>query len=150
MHRFIEALRPIAIALWAGGLWTIGYLVAPLLFHVLDDRALAGTLAGRMFHGIAWVGIGCGAYLLLYEVLTFGAGVLTRGLFWFVALMFAVTLILEFWLHPFVAGLRAVGAPVDALAVPSRHFALWHGVSSALYVFESLLAVGLVLKSRGG
>jgi hypothetical protein len=148
MNRFFHALHPIAVTAWAGGLWIVGYLVAPLLFSTLQDRALAGTLAGRMFHGIAWVGIVCGVYLLLYEFLSFGAGALKRSAFWFAVVMFALTLILQFWLQPFIANLRAVGAPIDALTAPARHFAFWHGASSALYLIESLLAVGLVLKTR--
>jgi hypothetical protein len=149
MSRFLEALRPIVIAAWAGGLWIVGYLVVPLLFHALPDRALAGTLAGKMFHCIAWLGIVCGAYLLLYELFTFGAGALRRGVFWFALSMFALTLILQFWLQPFVANLRAVGAPLEVLAAPARHFAFWHGAASTLYLIQSLLAVGLVLKGRG-
>ena len=148
MNRFFQALHPIAVTAWAGGLWIVGYLVAPLLFTAVQDRSLVGTLAGRMFHGMAWVGIACGAYLLLYELLTFGAGALKRSVFWLAFLMFALTLILQFWLQPFIANLRAVGAPIDAFAAPGRHFAFWHGASSTLYLIESLLAVGLVLKSR--
>ncbi len=39
----------IAVALWAGGMWVTGYLVAPLLFHSAPDRQIAGNLAGTMF-----------------------------------------------------------------------------------------------------
>jgi hypothetical protein len=148
MSRLLQALHPIAVTAWSGGLWIVGYLVAPLLFAAVPDRALAGTLAGRMFHGIAWVGIVCGTYLLLYELLSFGAYALRRPVFWFAFLMFVLTLILQFWLQPFIASLRAAGAPIDALAAPGRHFGFWHGASSTLYLIESLLALGLVLKSR--
>ena len=148
MTRFLGTLRLIAVALWVGGLWTTGYLVAPILFHVLDDRALAGTLAGHLFRAIGWTGMVCGAYLLLFESLTYGAGMLKRGAFWFALAMLVVTLVLQFWLQPFVASLRSVGAPVDVLAAPGRHFALWHGVSSAMYLLQSLLGLGLLAKSR--
>jgi len=49
MHRFAEHLYSIVITLWVGALWAIGYLAAPTLFHVLDDRALAGKVAGQLF-----------------------------------------------------------------------------------------------------
>ena len=146
--RLLNALRPLVVTLWAGGLWTVGYLVAPLLFHTLEDRALAGTLAGRMFHAVGWMGIVCGAYLLCFELAAHGTGALRRATFWAVLAMFSLTLILQFWLQPFVASLRSIGAPVDALAAPSRHFALWHGVSSALYLLASLLALVPVLSLR--
>jgi len=54
----------ILLTLWVGGLWAIGYIVAPALFANLEDRALAGTLAGVMFNIIAWVGLACGSLLL--------------------------------------------------------------------------------------
>ena len=34
------------LTLWVGGLWIIGYLVTPVLFKTLDNRQLAGELAG--------------------------------------------------------------------------------------------------------
>ena len=149
MNKITAILRDFSITLWAGGLWSVGYLVAPLLFSALDDRTLAGTLAGRMFHGIAWVGIACGAFLLLYECFSFKAGVLKRLVFWLVALMLAMTVIQQFWLQPFVAALRSAGAPVDALnKLPGHSFVFWHGMASVLYLFESLLALVLVVKSR--
>jgi hypothetical protein len=46
-------LQAVAVTLWVGGLWAIGFLVAPSLFHALDDRALAGDLAGRFLTLIA-------------------------------------------------------------------------------------------------
>ena len=52
MRRFADALYSIAITLWVGGLWAIGYLAAPTLFAELSDRALARQLAGAMFRWI--------------------------------------------------------------------------------------------------
>jgi Domain of unknown function (DUF4149) len=43
--------------LWAGSLWTICGVVAPTLFATLDDRRLAGDLAGRFFEIAAWLGV---------------------------------------------------------------------------------------------
>lgn len=44
-----DALQSIAITLWVGGLWVIGLIVAPSLFHTLTDRSQAGMLAGQFF-----------------------------------------------------------------------------------------------------
>lgn len=41
-----------------------GYIVAPLLFHMLDDRMLAGQIAGQVFSWISRLGLVCGAILL--------------------------------------------------------------------------------------
>jgi hypothetical protein len=47
-------------------MFAVGYLVAPLLFSQLADRSLAGSVAGTMFSAMAWVGLACGSYLLLF------------------------------------------------------------------------------------
>ncbi|HEY9151095.1 MAG TPA: DUF4149 domain-containing protein, partial [Gammaproteobacteria bacterium] len=51
----------ILLTLWVGGLWAIGFIAAPILFAVLEDRTLAGTLAGEMFRALAWLGLVCGS-----------------------------------------------------------------------------------------
>jgi hypothetical protein len=37
MRRLADALYDVALTLWVGGLWTIGYLVAPTLFAALSS-----------------------------------------------------------------------------------------------------------------
>ena len=59
LKNFADKLQFVAITLWVGGLWAIGYIVAPSLFAHLDDRALAGMLAGKMFTLMAYIGLGC-------------------------------------------------------------------------------------------
>ena len=64
MNKLPEILAQIAITLWVGGMWAIGYLAAPVLFDALpDDRMLAGILAGKMFAWVAYIGMACGIYL---------------------------------------------------------------------------------------
>ena len=46
MRKVSEALWFVAITLWVGGLWAIGYIAAPVLFSSLGDRQLAGVVAG--------------------------------------------------------------------------------------------------------
>ena len=70
MYFFMVGER-ILLTLWVGGLWAIGYIAAPTLFAMLDDRKLAGALAGQMFHIISYIGLVCGTLLfisLLYKV----------------------------------------------------------------------------------
>jgi hypothetical protein len=45
-------------------MWIGGYLVAPLLFNLLENRQLAGTVAGAMFSALARVGLVCGLALV--------------------------------------------------------------------------------------
>jgi hypothetical protein len=45
-------------------MWIGGYLVAPLLFNLLENRQLAGTVAGAMFSALDRVGLVCGLALV--------------------------------------------------------------------------------------
>ena len=45
VHPYLQAVERTLLTFWIGGLWTTGFVVAPLLFAELDDRVLAGTLA---------------------------------------------------------------------------------------------------------
>jgi hypothetical protein len=49
--------RILIATFWVGMLWTVGFVVAPTLFSTLSDRALAGTIAGGLFHMVAWLSL---------------------------------------------------------------------------------------------
>jgi predicted cation transporter len=145
---FAERVRVLTATLWAGSLWTVGYLVAPLLFATLADRATAGNIAGSVFHVQAWLSVFCAVILLLIEIATAKgrSAPERRRLLWLVMGMLGCTVVGYFMLHPFMAALRGAGATMDAGA--SAEFGILHGVSSVLYLIQSLLAVVLVLNAR--
>ena len=146
MGRFAEALQSIAATLWVGAMWGIGYIVAPLLFSRLGDRALAGLIAGKLFSLIAWVGIACAIYLLLFRMVRFGSGVFKQGIFWIVLLMLALVCAGEFGVQPIMAALKEEALPKQVMeSVLRDRFSAWHGVSSVLYIIQSLLGAGLVV-----
>jgi hypothetical protein len=135
-----------AIALWVGGMWAIGFIVAPVLFARLGDRVLAGALAGGLFTLIAWIGIASAVYLLVFRIARFGAACLKQGLFWLTLLMLVLVLTGEFGVHPVVESLRTHALPQQVMASVLRdRFRTWHGIASALYVLQSLLGVALVV-----
>ena len=146
MGRFAEALQSIAATLWVGAMWGIGYIVAPVLFSRLGDRALAGLIAGKLFSLIAWVGIACAIYLLLFRMVRFGGGVFKQGVFWIVLLMLALVCAGEFGVQPIMAALKEEALPKQVMeSVLRDRFSAWHGVSSVLYIIQSLLGAGLVV-----
>lgn len=146
MGRFAEALQSIAATLWVGAMWGIGYIVAPVLFSRLGDRALAGLIAGKLFSLIAWVGIGCAIYLLLFRMLRSGTGVFRQGVFWIALLMLALVCAGEFGIQPVMAALKEEALPKQVMeSVLRDRFAAWHGVSSVLYIIQSLLGAALVV-----
>lgn len=151
MRGFFSALYAIAVTVWTGSLLAIGYLAAPVLFSQLTDRGLAGNLAGVMFTYTAWIGLGCGAYLLLYLMFGRGWRAVKSSVFWIVLAMLALTVAGHFGVQPILAQLKADALPRQVMesALRSR-FATWHGVSSVLYLVQSLLGIVLVvLQDRG-
>jgi MFS family permease len=139
------------VTLWVGGLFAIGYLAAPVLFSQLADRSLAGTVAGAMFSVMAWVGLACGTYLLLYVLAGKGWRAIQSGVFWIVLLMLALTAAGHFGVQPILAQLKADALPRQVMESALRdRFSTWHGVSSALYLVQSLLGVALVILQERG
>ena len=144
-----DALQSIAITLWVGGLWVIGLIVAPFLFHALGDRAQAGLLAGHLFTAMAYVGLGCGAYLLFYRLAIFGSHAPRQLFFWVVLLMVALDVAAQFALQPILAGLKQQALPKEVMeSILRDRFAAWHGVASVLYLIEC--ALGLIAVVQHG
>lgn len=147
MRHFYDHLAAWSVALWVGGLWAIGYLAAPVLFYNLDDRVLAGMLAGKMFDWIAYVGMVCAVYLLLYRLINFGAAVFRQSFFWIVLVMLLLTLAGHFGIQPILQGLKdqALGQDVMQSLVRDR-FQTWHGISSVVYLIQSVLGLALITR----
>ena len=128
----------ILLTLWVGGLWTVGYIVAPALFANLDDRALAGTLAGIMFGIMAWIGLLCAVLLLLSNQIRNPQHRLNWRALVLLA-MLVLTLIGQFLLAPMIADMRLAGASDQA------EFARLHGAASIGYLLTSVLGLVLVV-----
>ncbi|KXB30929.1 hypothetical protein AT959_09465 [Dechloromonas denitrificans] len=151
MRKLADALYIIAITLWVGGVWTIGYMAAPVLFASLGDRQLAGVIAGKLFALIGWVGLGSAAYLLLFLVSRWGGRFFKSAVFWLVLAMALMTLASQFGIQPLMVQLKADALPREVMeSVLRDRFVAWHGISSILYLVQSLLGAWLALwGSRG-
>ena len=151
MNKLPDILAQFAITLWAGGMWAIGYLAAPVLFDSLTDKIQAGALAGRMFAWIAYIGMASGAYLLVFRFTRFGAAAFKQGFLWLVLLMLLLTVAGHFGIRPIMVALKEQALPLDVMhSVFKDRFATWHGVSSVVYLVESLLGWFLVTLNRSG
>ncbi len=149
MRRIADALYLIAIALWVGGLWAIGYVAAPTLFSQLGSM-VAGNIAGRLFTAMSWVGIVCAGYLLLYLLAGRGWAVFKSAVFWIVLSMLLLTLAGHFGVQPILESIKAQMPREVMEGVLRDRFARWHGVSSVLYLIQSALGLALVvLQGRG-
>jgi hypothetical protein len=151
VRRLSEAVYLFAITLWVGGLWAIGYMTAPVLFASLGDRQLAGMVAGKLFALIGWVGLGSAAWLLVFLVSRWGVQVFKLAVFWLVVLMALMTAASQFGIQPLMAQLKLDAMPREVMeSVLRDRFAAWHGISSILYLVQSLLGLWLVIWSGRG
>jgi hypothetical protein len=148
MRRFWDGLAGVSLVLWIGGMWAVGYLAAPVLFASLDDKQLAGMLAGKLFGLIAWIGITAASYLLIYRLARDGVAALKTVFFWAVVTMLVLTLAGHFGIQPILQGLKDQAMPHAVMqSVFADRFKRWHGVSSILYLIQSALGFLLVWRS---
>ncbi|MDR3397454.1 MAG: DUF4149 domain-containing protein [Pandoraea sp.] len=149
----LERLFRLIATLWCGSQWAIGYIVAPTLFAVLESRTVAGTVAGRLFHTQAWLSLVCGVLLVWLTTAVISrtgdarAARTYRGLRWLAVAMMVCVLISWFGLQPFMADLRAQaeasGVEIGQSPLAAR-FGMLHGVSSGIYLLQSLLGIALI------
>ena len=137
--QFVLIGERILLTLWVGGLWAIGYIAAPTLFAMLDDKRMAGELAGQMFQIIGYIGLVCGLLLLIatFRRLTF------QWRTWVLLFMVVLVACGQFWLQPLMAELKTSGL-VEGSA-QAKQFGLLHGVASMLYMGTSLAGLALVI-----
>ena len=151
MRRLSEALYLIVITLWAGGIWAIGYIAAPILFSSIGDRQLAGMVAGKLFALVGWIGLGSATYLLVFLVARWGGQVFKRAVFWLELLMALLAAASQFGIQPLMAQLKADALPREVMeSVLRDRFAVWHGISSILYLMQSGLGLWLVVWANRG
>jgi len=106
-------------------------------------------LAGQMFSLVAYLGMVCGMYLLIHRFSVSGRESFRHALFWTVAAMLLISLVLQFGIQPVMTDLKSQALPLDVMhSAFADRFRMLHGVSSILYLVQSLLGVFLILKAQ--
>ncbi len=130
-------LSAVLLTLWAGSLWTVCAIAAPVAFAVLDDRQAAGRVAATLFEIETW--LGAVAALLLFGCAAVHRSLATRiGPPWLIAATAAAPLASELVLSPMMAAARA--------ANDMGRFGMLHGISAVLFFAAALGALFLVLR----
>ena len=129
----MQRLPAIFAGLWAGSLLTVCAIVAPTLFAVLDDRGLAGELAGRFFSTQAWLGLGLA--IAMFGSVYVGQRRFPRTDVLLIALTAAAPLASELLLGPAMEHARAGG--------DMARFGMLHGASAMLFLSASVGALAL-------
>ena len=133
----------VLLTLWVGGMWAIGFMAVPTLFHMLDDRQLAGMLAGQMFKVIYTVGLGATIVLLLSLVISQGAMLLKHWRSWVLILALVLIAVGFFVLQPAMQDLKAQGLLEGS--EQALQFANLHKLSSTMYTVTCLCGLVLVM-----
>jgi len=150
MHTTAQRVFVYIFALWLGSLVTIGYVVAPVLFATLHDTQVAGMIAGQLFRIEGTISLVLGVALIVFANLLVKRGLAHyKHVRWYLLAMLIGAAIVAFILQPMMNAMReealAQGFPV-MLSPLAASFGRLHGVSSVLYLIQTLL--GLVLMWR--
>lgn len=147
-HQIAQRLFLFICSLWVGSLITVGYLVAPTLFATLTDRQVAGMVAGAIFQVEAYVSLVlCVALLVLANLLVSRGLQAYRAIRWILLAMLLCAAIGSFVLMPWMENLRedALLQGMPVMHSPSASlFATLHGISSSVFLVQSLLGIYLV------
>jgi len=141
----IGALR-LCLAMMLALLVVPGYIVAPVLFIEAGSQAMAGELAGKIFHisliSLLFMAAAVAAFWI--RMRADGVGRLRWSLLLSLAVLVAIN---AFVLAPILADIKLQMGPIDLVAKsnPQRQlFGMWHGISAILHLFSSVLAALLV------
>jgi hypothetical protein len=146
MPFFIRAVEQLLLTLWVGGLWVTGFIYAPLLFAGYE-RLQAGDIAGRLFSAMSLTGIACATLLLGFATARARQRVWRDWRAVVLMMMLLLALIGEFALAARMRELKLLAAHQINAAPLWAEFGRLHGLSSALYLLESVL--GLLLVALG-
>ena len=150
MHITAQRVFVFILTLWVGSIITVGYLVAPTLFATLSDRQVAGMVARSLFRLEGTISMVLSVALIVFANLLVKRGLdRYKNIRWYLLAMLLCAAATAFILHPMMNSLReealSHGFPV-MLSPLAAQFGQLHGISSALYLVQSL--IGLVLLWR--
>lgn len=147
-HTNIQRLFTVISGLWVGGFITIGFLVAPILFITIGDLQIAGVIAAHLFKISSYIGVGvCSLLMLIANRLVKLGNRSYRLIRWTLLLMLICTVVAAFIIIPWMNALRdqalQLGISVRDTSSASL-FGLLHGVSSVIFIIQSILGIALV------
>jgi len=148
-----ERLYIVLLALLVGAQAAVGYLVAPTLFELINDRSYAGTIAGVIFERMGWLSLA--GLMLLF------------GLRWrldktgmpppkwdavIILSMLGFTALGHFLIRPWIVNIRRSIQQAGGFEMCDRamrnQFGLLHGASSVLFLMVFILGLSLILRLR--
>jgi hypothetical protein len=134
-----NGLKNLLTVLWVGGMWIVGAVVAPVLFHAMTDGS-AMVMTDKMLRIVGWIGIVAGIYLLIWWIWVDGLKSFQTGRFWLIIGMLACTLINQFAVFPILASIKpAMSQATEGMF--GGGLSGWRTISSLIYLLQSVLGV---------
>ncbi len=144
------SIERIVLALWVGGLWSIGLLVAPELFRSLESRQIAGAIAGNLFTVMNYSGLIAGLILLslAHRQYQYRWRSFRQWRTLLIVAMLVLVAISQFVLTPMMQEIKQARLVTAVVSLDTHNqFAILHGLSGILYLLTSVS--GLVLVAAG-
>ena len=137
----------LSLALMLGLLVVPAYVVAPMLFSVLEP-AQAGSIAGKIFYtsNLAILILAVAAALFCRRIQV------KKSTWYLLGLVMLMVAINAFGVTSMMAMIKAEAGDISMLADddPLRWaFAFWHGMGSMLQLIATILVVVLVMRNHG-
>jgi Mn2+/Fe2+ NRAMP family transporter len=149
-HIQVQRVFSLLSGLWVGSFITIGFLVVPILFSNLGDREVAGIVAANLFKITAYIGVViCVLLMIVANYLMMKEHLQYRFLRWLLLVMLICTISTAFIIIPWMNSLRDQALFAGLSVRESSNailFSRLHGVSSALFLVQTIL--GLLLLWR--
>ena len=136
MSIFLRAIEFLGLGMWLGGDIFLSFVVAPGAFSVLASRDQAGAIVGYSLARMHWMGIVCGALILLARLLRIRSlTILVAPTALCVMLMIILTVISQVAVSPKMAVLRVQMGSIEASAAGNpwlAEFTRLHTISVGL------------------
>jgi uncharacterized membrane protein len=136
MSIFLRAIEFLGLGMWLGSDIFLSFVVAPGAFSVLASRDQAGAIVGYSLARMHWMGIVCGAVILLARLLRVRSlTILVAPTALCVMLMIILTVISQVAVSPKMAVLRVQMGSIEASAAGNpwlAEFARLHAISVGL------------------
>jgi uncharacterized membrane protein len=153
MSIFLRASEFLGLGMWLGSDIFLSFVVAPGAFSVLASRDQAGAIVGYSLGRMHWMGIVCGAVILLARLLRIRSlTALLAPAALCVVLMIILTVISQLAVSPKMAVLRAQMGSIEATAAGNpllAEFARLHTISVGLesgVLLAAMAALFLMVK----
>lgn len=132
-------------------MWAIGFIAVVVLFKNLEDRKLAGELAGHMFTAINLVGIFCTVSIILMLLVQYGGALLKNWRVWLLLACLLIITTSQFVIRPNMEALKSSRNQNQITEVEFQNqFQPYHKLSSTLYTVTCLMGLALLVSGLHG